>query len=205
MADPLVGPSTRAYALERSATERRRLVLQERVVGTITARFLEDAGVRPGMRVLAVGSGAGDVALLVARSVGPSGSVVGVDVDVESVETARQRGAEAGLTNVEFVAADVAATDVGSDFDAAVGRLVLMHLPDPVSVLHRLVSALRPGGLLAFQEVQLESRWLSFPPVGDVARGAAAPGTSPARRPTGELPYGTGAAIHLCRRWAGGS
>jgi 2-polyprenyl-3-methyl-5-hydroxy-6-metoxy-1,4-benzoquinol methylase len=159
-----VGPASgRDYALQRSATERRRLVLQERVIGPSTARFFDDAGLRRGMRVLDVGSGAGDVAMLVARTVGPTGSVVGVDIDDASVETARQRAATAALANVKFVTADVAHADLGSGFDAVVGRLVLMHVPDPVLVLRRVVSALRPGGLVAFQEAHLESPWLSYP------------------------------------------
>ena len=65
-----------------------------------TARFLEDAGVSRGMKVLDVGTGAGDVALLVADLVGEEGAVIGVDFNPELIETARARVAAAGLENV---------------------------------------------------------------------------------------------------------
>ena len=64
----------------------------------MTARLLRDAGIRPGMHVLDVGSGAGDVSLIAAELVGPSGSVIGVDRDGPSVELAGRRARAAGLT-----------------------------------------------------------------------------------------------------------
>jgi 2-polyprenyl-3-methyl-5-hydroxy-6-metoxy-1,4-benzoquinol methylase len=67
------------YALGRSAAETRRLIAQHQIYGPITRRFLTAAGVSAGMRVLDLGSGAGDVALLLADLVGPQGRVVGVD------------------------------------------------------------------------------------------------------------------------------
>jgi SAM-dependent methyltransferase len=153
----------REYALRRSAAETERLILQERVLGASTARFFQAAGIGPGMRVLDVGSGAGDVSILVAKVVGPAGSVLGVDIDEPSVQAATQRAAAAGLGNAAFVAADVGSGDLGAGLDAVVGRLVLMHLPDPALVLRRLAGVLRPGGLLAFQEAHLAAPWLSFP------------------------------------------
>jgi len=62
-----------------------------------TARFLQDAGISRGMKVLDVGTGAGDVALLAAGLVGRDGTVVGIDVNAELIETARARAAAAGF------------------------------------------------------------------------------------------------------------
>jgi ubiquinone/menaquinone biosynthesis C-methylase UbiE len=151
------------YALERSDAERQRLILQDRVIGRRTESFLRAAGLGPGMRVLDVGCGAGDVSLLVARIIGASGSVLGVDVDGASIEIAQRRAAAAKSTNIEFLTTDIGAVVLEADFDAVVGRLILMHLPDPPLVLRRVAHALRVGGLLAFQEVHLASPWLSFP------------------------------------------
>ena len=67
------------YLFGQSAGETERLRLQARMFAPYTARFLEDAGVSRGMKVLDVGTGAGDVALLVADLVGQEGTVVGVD------------------------------------------------------------------------------------------------------------------------------
>ena len=100
----MTGPS-HEYLFGHSATETERLRLQARIFALYTARFLEDAGIVRGMKVLDVGTGAGDVALLLADLVGPEGSVIGVDSNPELVETARARVAEAGLGNVSFVSA----------------------------------------------------------------------------------------------------
>lgn len=60
----------------------------------------------------------------------------------------------AGYANVRFVAGDVTDPEVnlGRDFDAAVGRLVLMYNPDTVAALRAIVDRVAPGGVVAFQE-----------------------------------------------------
>ena len=63
------------------------------------------------MRVLDIGSGAGDVALVAAELVGPEGEVVGVDMNPEILETARDRVRQAGHRNVKFLAGDVHTLD----------------------------------------------------------------------------------------------
>ena len=75
--DSLTGSG--GYILGHSAQELARLNAQARLVEPITRRFFQEAGIGAGMRVLDVGSGAGDVALLAAELVGSSGTVVGVD------------------------------------------------------------------------------------------------------------------------------
>jgi ubiquinone/menaquinone biosynthesis C-methylase UbiE len=93
---------TDTYALGRSPAETRRLILQNRIYGPITRRFFEAAGIGAGMKVLDIGSGAGDVALLLADLVGPRGSVTGVDMNPAILETARARAETAGFSNVTF-------------------------------------------------------------------------------------------------------
>ena len=145
--------SERRYTPGRSDEETERLIEQSRLFEPITRRFLKSAGIRSGMRVLDIGSGAGDVALAVADLVGPAGEVVGVDMNPDILETARERVEQAGHENVAFHAGDIQTLDVGGDFDALVGRLVLMYLPDPVAVLRQLIPRLRSGGIIMFQEI----------------------------------------------------
>src|SRR5947209_4658885 len=95
------------YAMGRSEEETQRLLRQGHLFNPLTRRLFIDAGVGSGMRVLDVGSGAGDVALIVADLVGPTGSVVGVDPDAEILDMARHRVRVAGWPNVTFVAGDV--------------------------------------------------------------------------------------------------
>ena len=145
-----------AYVFERSSDEYLRLTRQAALFEPLTERLFRDAGVTRGMRVLDVGSGVGDVALLAARLAGPGGSVVGVDVDRSALETARARAEMLGLQNVTFIEGDVRGTPTGTDFDAAVGRLVLLYLADPAEALRAIEEHVRPGGVLAFQELDLD-------------------------------------------------
>src|SRR5438128_110207 len=94
------------YLMGQSEEENQRLVEQARILALPLRRFLEDAGIGPGMRVLEIGSGAGDVALVAAELVGPSGTVTGVDMNGALLEKARERARSAGLGNVTFVVGD---------------------------------------------------------------------------------------------------
>lgn len=103
--------------------------------------------------MLDLGSGVGDVAMLVARLVGPSGEVVAIERDPRTIHRARTRAGEAGLHNIEFVETDIAEFTTDSPFDAAVGRYILQFLPNPVATLRSLAQGVRPGGVIAFQEI----------------------------------------------------
>ncbi len=141
-----------AYVLGHADVEVQRLLLQGRLYNDYTEHALRLAGLRPGMRVLDVGSGPGDVSLIAARLVGPTGTVVGVDAAAEMVALARDRADEYGLSTVHFTQATTDDLVLQEPVDAVVGRLILMHLPDPVATLRRLRTWVRPGGTIAFSE-----------------------------------------------------
>src|SRR5262249_22184172 len=145
--------SAQAYPLGQSAEEHRRLMIQAQFYGEISEDILRLAGIRPGMRVLDLGCGAGDVSLLAAKLVGPAGGVVGIDRAEEPLGVARKRAAAAGLANVSFEHADGASFVSDQLFDALVGRFVLMYLPDPSAGLRYLVEKVRPGGVIVMQEM----------------------------------------------------
>src|SRR5580765_7215663 len=90
------------YVLGHSDRELERLSAQARLLEPITREFFLDAGIVPGMRVLDVGSGAGDVAFLAADLVGDKGSVVGVDRAAAAIVTAQRRAEAEGLRNISF-------------------------------------------------------------------------------------------------------
>src|SRR5438270_13781183 len=68
------------------------------------------------------------------------------------------------MTNVAFLQGDILRIALDDYFDAVVGRLVLMYMKDRVTVLHRLSQHLRPGGMLAFQELDLTLAGTTLPP-----------------------------------------
>jgi ubiquinone/menaquinone biosynthesis C-methylase UbiE len=140
------------YALGHDNVEVQRLLLQGRLYNDYSEHALQLAGLRPGMRVLDVGCGPGDVSFIAARLVGRRGTVLGVDAAPEMIALARARADKQGLSTVHFTQAAIDAVAVDEPFDAIVGRLILMHLPDPVATLRQLSTLVRPGGVIAFSE-----------------------------------------------------
>jgi 2-polyprenyl-3-methyl-5-hydroxy-6-metoxy-1,4-benzoquinol methylase len=148
-------PSTGStYLLGHADAEVRRLMLQARLYDDYTEHALRLAGLRPGMRVLDVGCGPGDVSFVAARLVGTKGMVLGIDA-ADIIELARTRAAERGITSVHFEQTTVGDIALDEPVDAVIGRLILMHLPDPVAALRQLAGLVRPGGVIAFCEFDI--------------------------------------------------
>jgi ubiquinone/menaquinone biosynthesis C-methylase UbiE len=145
------------YVLGDSDDELDRLAQQAELYAGITEDVLKRAGIGPGMRVLDVGCGAGDVALQAARLVGPTGAVVGIDLSAKALETAAARAEDAGIGNFSARTADIMSLPPTPEFDAVTGRMILAHVPDPVGVLRHLAQFVRPGGVLAFLELDVSS------------------------------------------------
>lgn len=151
------------YLFAQATDEARRLKRQSEFFHRFTSAFLESAGITTGMKVLDVGTGIGEVAFMLAERVGPQGTVVGIDINPAMIDFARQQAQVAGFANVSFLQGDILHMALDDQFDAVVGRLVLMYMKDRVAVLRRLSQQLRPGGMLAFQELDLTLAGTSLP------------------------------------------
>jgi SAM-dependent methyltransferase len=79
------------------------------------------------------------------------------------LESARARTAEAGLTNVSYLEADLTGLRLAEPVDALVGRLILFHLPEPAATVRALSRLVRSGGLVTFQDFNV-TRARSVPP-----------------------------------------
>jgi cyclopropane fatty-acyl-phospholipid synthase-like methyltransferase len=145
------------YSLGYSEHEAQRLANQAARLAEFTEDVLRRAGIAPGMRVLDIGSGVGDVSLLLARM------VLGVEKSAGSVETATRRAVEQGAANVAFIAGDIAKFVTDQRFDAIVGRFVLAYVPERGVVLEKLVRYLVPGGIVASLEIDM-SQIAQVPP-----------------------------------------
>jgi len=141
--------------IARSREEVDQPALLARALEPLTRALFVEAGLRPGMRVLDVGSSVGDVAFLAREIVGADGQVSGFDPSAPTVAYANERVGFRGLANVNFVEGSFDELPFGQDFDAIVGRLVLMYRRNPVADLRALVRHLRPGGLVVFQELDM--------------------------------------------------
>jgi ubiquinone/menaquinone biosynthesis C-methylase UbiE len=140
-----------------------RLILQAQTYEALTRRFFVETGLRRGMRVIEIGSGPGDVSLLVSELIGSAGSVLGVEHSATMVAIATERARLAGKDNVLFVCADAESIDLTARFDALVGRFVLRELRDAAQSLRNLGRFLVPNAVVAFQEKILTIPVASFP------------------------------------------
>ena len=177
--------SPSGYALGHHDDEIRRLQKQGAFMEPFTRRWLVKAKIEPGMTVLDLGTGAGDVALLLAELVGPAGRVIGIDRSAAVLEVARRRAQAAGLDNVSFLAGDVHELDCDGVFDAVAGRFILFHVKEPAAMLRKLVGRLKPAAVVAFQDYNLYGLD-AYPPSelytrakGWIAQGFLAGGADP--------------------------
>lgn len=121
----------------------------EAFAGPLSLELARAARIADGDSVIDVGCGNGEPSLTVARIVGPSGRVVGVDLALPMVENARRRALGAGFANCTFHAGGAQDLAGLGPFDAAVSRFVLMLVPEPVAAARAIRSVLRPGARLA--------------------------------------------------------
>jgi len=154
-----------SYVLGQSLHEYERLMLQGRVLRPYTEKFFRAAGLVPGMRILDIGSGMGDVALLAADIVGLGGRVLGIDRDAAALDHARRRATEQGCSSwVSFQTANLDEFKTADKFDALVGRYVLMFQPDASATIRHLLPCVKRGGIVVFHEIDFPDPYPSYPP-----------------------------------------
>jgi len=134
------------YVLGHTPAELKRLRRQHRLIGGFTRQLFVEAGIASCRRVLDVGCGAGDVALLAAELVGPGGSVIGVDRETACLGLGRERASAAGFSRVTFQAGDPAKLALEAPFDAVVGRYVLLFQADQAGLLGLWRRCCAPAG-----------------------------------------------------------
>lgn len=139
----------------------REMARYDAMVEPFGRRLLDAAGPRPGERVLDVGCGTGALAAELARLVGPSGEVTGLDVSGPMLAAARERA-----PGVTFVKGDAQTHPLASAaYDLVVSRFGLMFFDDPAAAFANLAGALAPGGRLVFVCWQdlLRNDWIMVP------------------------------------------
>ena len=141
-----------SYVLRGGQAGAARLRLINRVKWPTTEGLLGTAGLRAGMRVLDLGCGGGAVTLKIAALVGAEGEVVGIDLDPSILRLVQQE-ADGSKLPVTFRHLDAEELDEVAVYDFAYSRYLLSHLRQPERALEAMVRALRPGGLLAVEDV----------------------------------------------------
>ena len=157
------------YIIRGGVQGRERLRVLSRVMRPTTMALLHRAGLRTGMTCLEVGCGGGDVAFDTARTVGPSGRVVGTDIDQKVLELAIAEAAGQELSNIEFRLMDITESAPTAEFDLVHARFLLSHLADPAGALARMRGALRPGGVIVLEDIDFRGHF-SYPESNALAR-----------------------------------
>ena len=152
------------YTLGTNPAERTRLQGQADELAAHTLTLLEHADLAVGGRALELGCGpAGSIAPLAER-VGPSGSVVAIDIDPTHVALARQYVKDRELANVEVLQGDARATGLPEEsFDVVHARLLLVNIPSPQQVVAEMVRLVKPGGWVLTDEGDAETQ-VCYPP-----------------------------------------
>lgn len=123
----------------------------DRMLAPFEATLIEAAFPGQGGRVLDVGCGSGATTLAMARRLGASGSVVGVDISGPLLAAAKSRAAAEGIHTVTFVHADAQTHAFEPDvFDAMISRFGVMFFDDPGAAFNNIRRAMRVGAKLAF-------------------------------------------------------
>ena len=121
-------------------------------------RKILDSHVRPGMITLDVGCGMGYFSLDMARTVGPEGKVVCVDLQPKMIEALRRRASKAGvLDRIDHRVCDkngLGLDDLGGKIDFALVFAIVHEAPDAESFFKQVHAALRPGGTCLLAEPQ---------------------------------------------------
>ena len=107
------------------------------------------------MTCLDAGCGGGDVTVELARLVGPTGFVVGADLDETKIDIARAEAESQGLTNLEYQCVDVTESNSVMTFDVIYARFLLSHLPNPARTLAELRSMLKPRGCIIVEDIDI--------------------------------------------------
>jgi SAM-dependent methyltransferase len=136
------------YAYDHAwSMERVRLAGLEVALDPGTREHLSRLGAGPGKRCLEIGAGGGSVAFWLAERVAPGGTVLATDLDTSFLEDKA-----AGRPGLEVLRHDITAEELPGDFDMVHARWLVEWLPDKRLAIRRMMSALRPGGVLLIEE-----------------------------------------------------
>ncbi len=146
----LILAAANGYVLGHAPEEIRRLELQAKFLELPTRHVLDQISLEKGMRVLDIGTGSGDVAMLAAEYVGSIGQVIGLDRNSDVLVRARARAAH--LSQVSFELGSLDGAERFGVFDLVIGRYVACFQEDDVAFLQSAARLVKPGGTVAFIE-----------------------------------------------------
>lgn len=164
---------------------------REAFTDAITPYLIDALELKPGERVLDIGSGGGRATIAAAQAVGATGRATGADISTALTALATQRARDAGADNVSFRVADVQQESVaGAPFDVAMSQFGVMFFDDPVIAFTNIRAQLAPSGRIAFACWQTMDRNPWFLGAALVGLVPPPPPPAPGKSPTGPFALG---------------
>lgn len=151
------------YVIRGGVEGRERLRLLDAVFGPSTRALLAQVGIPGGSDCLDLGCGGGDVTFELARATGPTGRVLGLDLDQAKIELARREGRQRGLANITFEVRDVTQWQPGESFDLVYARFLLSHLAHPGRLVATIHRHLRCPGVLVVEDIDFRGHFAEPP------------------------------------------
>jgi len=148
-----------SYVIRGGLEGRERLRVLARVMHPSSMAFFDRCDLRDGLVCLDAGCGGGDATLQLARCVAPSGHVTALDIDGEKLRIARDEARQQEVSNVDFRVSDVSDLTGASAFDVVYARFLLTHLSDPTGAVAAFHRQLRPGGILAVEDIDFSGHF----------------------------------------------
>ncbi|WP_339734182.1 methyltransferase domain-containing protein [uncultured Gimesia sp.] len=153
------------YVIRGGIEGRERLRILARVMHESTGTLLNRLELSDGQLCLDVGCGGGDVTRELANHVAPAGKAVGTDIDATKLEIAREESEEARIENIEFRLSNICEALGAPEFDVVYSRFLLTHLSDPAGAVKSFLRQLRPGGILALEDIDFSGSF-TYPDSG---------------------------------------
>jgi ubiquinone/menaquinone biosynthesis C-methylase UbiE len=153
------------YILGNSISEIKRLEIQASLFESLTKQTLLNAGLKKGMSCIDIGCGSGSVSRLMARMVGKTGRIVGVDIDDKYLQYCSRRNI-ALKQNIEFIHHDICKSQLDSneEFDIVYARFVFQHLRDKRQAIRSMKRLVKKGGAVIIQDLDhAPGSWLCYP------------------------------------------
>lgn len=139
-----------SYIIGVGKNDEDRLLLLNELFGRTSKDLLLKAGLKPGMHVLEVGCGTGNMTKWIAKQVGDNGHVTAVDISSEQLQIAEENCSESN--NITFIASSLFDLKKTKQFDLIYSRFLIMHLQNPFKGLQHLTQLLKPNGVLVSEE-----------------------------------------------------
>ncbi|MCX7121988.1 MAG: methyltransferase domain-containing protein [Gammaproteobacteria bacterium] len=145
------------YILKVGASASLRLDMLQELHGKYSEQFIAQVQFNPGMSILDIGCGIGNMSCCFARQF-PDCRVVGLDNSEAQLLLASQRASYKNLSNLEFRKGDLEdLTDLNEQFDIIYSRYCLIHVSNPMATLKNLKNKLAPNGRIILEEPSMDS------------------------------------------------